>query len=84
MHSQLKALYNEYYSFVHDHPVNVVFNDLKERFYNRTLDSDEALEDIPHPYRQYVALGQRMVIEIILEAAKIIEKGALPEIETDE
>jgi len=71
MHSKLRALYSEFYSFVNDYPNNLVFKELKERFHDRILDADEALEDIPHPYRQYVVLGQRMVLETIIEAAKV-------------
>lgn len=47
----------------------LVFEDLEEAFLKRANpDLEKEMEEFPHPYRAYVEVGQRMVVQKIREA----------------
>lgn len=51
-----------------------VFEDLMYTFYDSSDSLNEELQEIPHPYREYVVKGCRMVMSKIRDMNKIAEE----------
>jgi len=76
-----QQLLNSYHDFV-NYSGKTVFDHLLETFVLESDPDNEAwLEDIPHPYREYVRKGQRMVVEHMRLCAMAAEEDAPEPIE---
>lgn len=51
---------------------DIVLNDLKQAYiYRQNETLEQIMKEYPHPYRAYVEIGQRMVVQALLSAIEV-------------
>ncbi len=70
-----QQLLNGYYDIVNDSGRDVYEHMLETFVLESDPDNEEFLSEIPHPYREYVRKGQRMVVEHMRLCAMAAEES---------
>lgn len=71
MDEEQKAIFQAYKNTFTRKEGQLVFDDLVAAYHERVNpDLEDELEDIPHPFRAYVVMGQRSVVLAIKDAIK--------------